>query len=186
MPMHCIGSITVMVGPVRGFWLSLLATLIGLAMVAGGIWGLVADVSDDDDSTAAAEGAIPKTSSPEECAQVAKRDKRFKLPHSLTFHGYGTATVKCSGDTVTFTIDIDGLQSGTFYDVVLEKGKREEEVGSILAVGGANTITTVTVGPDVPIQKYDFLTIRESDFGRPSSATTGQVLTPTGPFSAAL
>jgi hypothetical protein len=172
---------------VRAFWLSLLATLIGLAMVAGGIWGLVSDVSDDDDSSAAAaQRAIPKTSSPEECAEVAKRDKRFDFPRSLTFGPYGTATVKCTGNTVTFTIDIDGLESGTFYDVVLEKGKREEEVGSILAVGGANTITTVTVGPDIPIQKYDFLTIRESDFGKPSTSTTGQTPTPTGPFSAAL
>ena len=51
----------------RAFWLSLLATLVGLAMVVGGIWGLVADVSDDDSSAAAAERAIPKTSSPEEC-----------------------------------------------------------------------------------------------------------------------
>ena len=155
-------------------------------MVAGGIWGLVADVSDDDSSAAAAERAIPKTSSPEECTEVAKRDKRFEFPRSLRFGPYGTATVKCSGDTVTFTIDIDDLQSGTFYDVVLEKGKREEEVGSILAVGGGDTITTVTVGPEVPIQKYDFLTVRESDFGKPATDTTGEPFTPTGSFSAAL
>lgn len=59
-------------------------------------------------------------------------------------------------------------------------------VGSILAVGGADTITTVTVGPEVPIQRYDFLTIRESDFGKPATDTTGQALTPTASFSAAL
>ena len=69
---------------------------------------------------------------------------------------------------------------------MLEKGKREEKVGSILAVAGGETITTVTVGPDVPIQKYDFLTIRESDFGKPSTDTTGQGFTPTASFSAAL
>ena len=171
----------------RGLWLSLLATLVGLAMVAGGIWGLVGDVSDDDDDASVSlEREIPKTSSPRECAEVAKRDKRFEFPHDLTFGGTGKATVKCNGGTVTFTIEIDGLKSGTFYDVVLERGKREEEVGSILAVGGGNTITTVTVGPEVKLRRYDFLTVRESEFGRPPSATTGEAPTPLESFSAPL
>ena len=171
----------------RRFLLSLLATVIGVAMVAGGIWGLVDDLSDDDDDAVASQPELPRTSSPEECAQMAKRDKRFKFPHTLTFGGNGSATVKCNGTTVTYTIEIDGLESGVFYDVVLEKGKREEEVGSILAVGGGNTIATVTIGPDVDTERYDFLTVRASDFGRPSSATTGEdVLGPAGPFSAAL
>jgi hypothetical protein len=174
---------------VRGVLLSLLATLVGLAMVGGGIWGLVGDVSDDDDSdAAAAQPKLPETSSAAECATVAKRDERYEFPHDLTFGPYGKATVKCNGSTVTFTIDINGLKSGTFYDVVLEKGKREEEVGSVLAVGGGNTVTTVTVGPEVDLDRYDFLTVRESEFGKPpSSATTGQAPElETGPFSAAL
>src|SRR5688572_2305122 len=107
-------------------------------MVGGGIWGLVADVSGDDDSASAAS-QVPKTSSPEECAEVAKRDKRFRFPHTLTFGPYGTATVKCDGPSVTFTIQLEGLEQGTFYDVVLERGKREEDVGGVLAVGGSDT-----------------------------------------------
>ena len=165
--------------------LPLLATLVGLAMVGGGIWGLVADVSDDDGDAVAAQPQLPKTSSPEECAEMAKRDKRFGFPHDLTFGGYGKATVKCDGTTVTYTIEIDGLESGRFYDVVLEKGKREEEVGSILAVGGGDTITTVTIGPEVKTKRYDFLTVRLSEFGQPSTQTPEDAFGTTS-FSAAL
>ena len=165
--------------------LPLLATLVGLAMVGGGIWGLVADVSDDDGDAVASQTRVPKTSSPEECAQMAKRDKRFRFPHTLTFGGAGTATVKCNGTTVTYTIEIDGLESGRFYDVVLEKGKREEEVGSILAVGGGNTISTVTIGPEIKTKRYDFLTVRLSEFGQPPTSSPEDEFGLTS-FSAAL
>ena len=74
-----------------------------------------------------------------------------------------------------------------FYDVVLEKGRREEEVGSILAVGGGNTIATVTIGPEVEIKRYDFLTVRRervrpaADVGSPGRTRSGS-----GLFSASL
>ena len=63
----------------------MVATLVGLAMVGGGIWGLVDDVSDDDGEAAASQPELPKTSSPEECAEMAKRDERFRVPARLTF-----------------------------------------------------------------------------------------------------
>ncbi len=94
----------------------------------------------------------------------------------------------CDGPRVTFTIQLDGLESGTFYDVVLERGKREEDVGGVLAVGGSDTVFTVTVGPEVKLKRYDFLTVRENDFGKPPGETTdpAELEFDTGTFSAVL
>src|SRR5215217_6856617 len=151
----------------RGLLLSLLATIVGVAMVGGGIWGLVASVSDDD-SSASASTADLKTSSAKDCAQVAKQDPRFRAPHDLDFGGSGKATVQCKGPAVSFSIDIDGLKEQTFYKVELEKGRRKEEIGTILPVG-VNNVSTVTVRLDIPIEKYDFLTVRIDPFFSPEA-----------------
>ena len=152
----------------RGVLLSLLATIVGVAMVGGGIWGLVGSVSDDDDSSASAATSDLKTSSAKDCAQVAKQDPRFRAPHDLQFAGLGKATVQCKGAVVSFSIEIDGLQEKTFYKVELEKGRRKEEIGTILPVG-VTDVTTVTVRPDIPIEKYDFLTVRIDPFFTPGA-----------------
>jgi hypothetical protein len=149
----------------RGVLLALLATIVGIAMVGGGIWGLVGSVTDDDSSASASE---IKTSAAKDCAQVAKRDPRFASPHDLQFGGSGSATVQCKGPVVTFTIQIDGLREKTFYNVVLEKGRREEDIGTILPVG-VNDVTTVTVRPDVKLKKYDFLTVKIDPFFTPGA-----------------
>jgi hypothetical protein len=151
----------------RGVLLSLLAVLVGVAMVGGGIWGLIGSVTDDDDDSSASASTL-KTSSAKDCAQVAKRDPRFRAPHDLQFGGSGKATVQCKGPVVTFSIEIDGLKEKTFYNVVLEKGRREEEIGTILPVG-VNDVTTVTVRPDIPIKKYDFLTVKIDPFFTPGA-----------------
>jgi hypothetical protein len=153
------------------------ATLVGLAMVAGGIWGLVDSVSDDDESSTSAAAAAPKTSSPEECSQVAERDPRFKVPHTLLFGASGRATVTCEGQTVTFTIELDGLQQSTFYEVVLQKGRREADIGTFLYVG-SNSVNTVTVDRSVRTKKYDFLVVRPDSFHNPGADQE--------PFTAAL
>jgi hypothetical protein len=151
----------------RRVLLSLLAVIVGVAMVGGGIWGLIGSVTDDDDDSSAVASDL-KTSSAKECAQVAKRDPRFRVPHDLQFGGSGTATVQCKGRVVSFSIEIDGLQEKTFYKVELEKGRRAEEIGTILPVG-LNNVTTVTVRPDIPIEKYDFLTVRIDPFFTPGA-----------------
>src|SRR5215204_3988105 len=120
----------------RRVFFSLIVVLVGLAMVGGGGWGVYSDVTDDDDDSSSSSGSsdsMPKTSSPEDCSQVAERDPRFKSPHDLTFGAGGKATVQCNGSTVNFTIDIDGLEEGEFYEVVLERGGREEKIGSFLS-----------------------------------------------------
>src|SRR5687767_12107849 len=151
----------VRVGRMRGILLSLLAVLLGGAMVAGGIWGLIS--SDDDDDSASASAAELKTSSAKECAQVAKRDPRFKRPHDLQFGGEGNAIVQCKGTSVTISIKIDALKESTFYEVLLEKGRRKLDVGSILVVSTGG-VSTVTLGPEVPLKKYDFVTVRPDQF----------------------
>jgi hypothetical protein len=150
----------------RAVVLSLLATLVGAAMVGGGIWGLVDSLGEDDDQSAAADTAEPKTSSPTECAQVAERDPRFRLPHDLTFGGSGTAIVQCKGQVVTFSIELEGLEKSTFYEVVLEKRRRKADIGTILEVTPGQ-VHTITVGPEVPIEKYDFLVVRPDGFHNP-------------------
>jgi hypothetical protein len=153
---------------VRFLVLSLLATMIGAGMVAGGVWGVIDDVTDDDGGSSSSQAKLPKTSSPEECAQVAKRDPRFTLPHDLAFGISGKATVKCRGNSVTFTIDLDSdaLKPTTFYKVTLQRGRREEEIGTLLSPPSnlEGSPTTVTAGPEVRLRRYDFLTVREDEF----------------------
>jgi hypothetical protein len=162
---------------VRSLLLSLIAVLIGGAMVAGGVWGVIDSVGGDDSSSSAKAGAEAKTSSASDCTTVAQRDPRFALPHDLLFGPSGRATVQCEGSTVTFAIDIPELQQGTFYEVVLERGRREEEIGSIL-VAIPGDVNTVTVDPEVRLRRYDFLTVRVNRFHNPGVDQA--------PFSAAL
>jgi hypothetical protein len=159
---------------VRGVLYALLATAVGLALVGGGIFGLATSGGDDGNKTGSIklETIVPANSPPEDCAQVAERDARFRTPHVLQFGADGHGTVQCMGDTVNFTIKIDALSSGGFYDIVLERGRREEEIGSFLAVGDL-TVATATVGPEVDLSRYDFITVRKSDFGIQGSSEPG-------------
>jgi hypothetical protein len=164
------------VARVKGVLYSLLATVVGLAMVGGGIWGLVADDGggsggETKSQVIPTETVVPANSAPEECAQVAERDPRFRRPHVLQFGADGHGTVQCRGQTVNFTILLEGLPSG-FYDVVLEKGRREEQIGSALAVGD-QTVLTGSAGEEVDLRRYDFVTVRESDFAKGTAAERG-------------
>ena len=149
----------------RAVLLSALAVLVGGAMVGFGVRGVIQDVTDEDDDAAAATAEL-KTSSAQECSAVAERDTRFRAPHDLQFGGNGKAIVQCKGKTVTFSIDVDGLQRSKFYEVVLEKGSRSVKIGTVLDVG-VDAVHTVTVPPDVKLKKYDFLTIQPDSFHNP-------------------
>ena len=148
----------------RSVVFSLLAVLLGGAMVAFGVRGVISDVTDEDDDPSVT--AELKTSSAQECSAVAERDPRFRRPHDLQFAGRGKATVQCKGKNVTFSIDVDGLQDGKFYEVILEKGGRKAEVGTFLDLS-IDAVHTVTVPPDVKLKKYDFLTIQPDGFHNP-------------------
>jgi hypothetical protein len=151
---------------VRALLLPLLGTLVGAAMVAGGVWGIAADAGDDSGSSSS--DSIPKTSSAKDCAEVAERDPRFRAPHDLQFGADGHATVQCQDDRVLFSVDIDSgvLKPQTFYKIVLERGRREREIGTLLTPpsGFGDSPTTATAPPDVRLRGYDFLTIRQDEF----------------------
>jgi hypothetical protein len=152
----------------RGVVLSLLAVIVGVAMVGGGVWGLYDSFTDDDDdSTASASTSEMKTSSSDDCSAVAERDPRFRLPHDLQFGAEGKATVQCKGNDVSFTIAIPALKDGTFYEVYLQRGRRKEEIGTFLEINVTDTNNTVTVTPDVKLKRYDFLVVRPDSFHNP-------------------
>ena len=164
--------------------LSLLAVLGGLALIVGGVWGAINSFSSDDDDTSTTTrtspfagshfGSPPRlkevahSSLPDECARVARRDPRFRLPRDLTFGTDGTALVNCDGSSVRFSIELRSrvLEPSTFYKIKLEKGRRKEDVGSFLSppTGFVRQPEPITVGPEVRIRRYDYLTIRKDPF----------------------
>ena len=157
---------------------SLVATVIGVAMIVVGVRGVINDVSDDDGSSRSSASALPRNSTREECSQVAERDPRFRIPNPLTFGPFGRAIVQCKGGSVAFTLDLEpsNLKEGTFYEVVLEKGRRELSVGGFLTPpsGIDWTPASVTVGPEVPLKRYDWLTVRENEFHAPKGEPLGE------------
>jgi hypothetical protein len=169
---------------VRGILYSVLAAVAGAAMVAGGLWGLIANGGGDGGRSPIVVDftpQVPPTSSAQECSTVAERDARFRAPHDLQFAASGRATVRCSGGTVDFTIQLDGLKPGGFYDVLLVRGRRREEIGTLLSTG-PDAVTTVAAGPEVDLRRYDYLSVEESTFGLEPAA--GEP--PSIPFRAAL
>jgi hypothetical protein len=149
---------------VRGILYSVIATVVGAALVGGGVWGLIRGNGDDKPRSLISPVPPAATSPPGDCARVAERDPRFRLPHDLRFGPQGRATVQCKGDSVDFSIELDDLEAGKFYDLYLERGGRRAELGTLLAIGGRGT-ATVTAGPDVDLRRYDYLTVGQTDFG---------------------
>jgi hypothetical protein len=148
---------------VRSLLLPLLGVLVGAAMVAGGVYGIVAGAGDDNSSN------VPKTSSAGKCSQVAEHDPRFRSPHDLHFAGdAGKATVQCEGESVTFSFDIHSgvLMPKTFYSVFLAHGRKKEEIGTVLSApkGVHDWPVHASAGPQVKLRRYDSIVIRRDEF----------------------
>jgi hypothetical protein len=162
---------------------SLIATLVGLAMVGGGIYGLVKSVSDDNNaksSTTASSPAfvtrittgIPRTVG--ECDQVARRDPRLAHLDGLRLARSGDETgsvhvdLICSGDTVVLPMQLDGLkgtETTTYFAWLYTNRRRAEQVGTLIGSEGRG-IGSVTIGPSVSTTKYDSLVITRVPFGQ--------------------
>jgi hypothetical protein len=167
---------------VKGAFFALLAALIGLAMVGGGIYGLVDSVSGDDSSKSPATAPVSEfstrfstgiTPSVGECDQVARRDPR--LPHldglRLERTGGETGDVQadliCNGDTVVLPMRLTGLRDkGTtsYYAWLYKSRRRAEQVGTLIGSEGRG-IGSVTIGPGIDTTKYDSLVITRVKFG---------------------
>lgn len=164
---------------------SLLASIVGLAMVTGGIFGVVNDVKGDDkkpSTRSAVEFSTPVvpgeiTPSAGECDQVAKRDARLAHLDNLALERTGDETgsvqtdLICNGDTVVLSMRLSGLKAKetTTYFAWLYRGRRRaEQVGTLIGSDGGG-IGSVTMGPTVDTTKYDSLVITRVPFGQTES-----------------
>src|SRR4051794_22952119 len=96
---------------IGGLMWALLATLVGIAMVAGGVYGLVAGGEDDNKTDVSAKVAVPSTSpdfssigAVDDCSDVDPRLADRKELNVLAAQGGGGGTIaaRCGGDTVFF------------------------------------------------------------------------------------
>ena len=158
----------------KGLLFALLATLVGLAMVGGGVYGLIQG-DDDDSASASTSAAAPgfPLATDEDCEPAARRDPRLRTIRNLELQPYrgraGTADVDpiCNGESVTLTIRLAGMRArGTYsYGVELSDGAGEtRNIGSMI---GSNDTAfgSGTIGPDVQTRAYDQIIITRGKFG---------------------
>ena len=161
--------------------LALLGTILGAAMIAGGIYGLITGDDDDEKKKPAAATtpapfvpAVPDISpSAGECDAVAKRDPRLAKLDDLKLRRTGdeTGTVEsdliCNGTTVVLTVRMTGLKATetTKYFAWLSKdGDRVEQVGTLIGSDGRG-FGSVTIGPQVDSTRYDEMLLTRVPFG---------------------
>jgi len=166
---------------VKSALLASLAAIVGVAMIGGGIYGLVK--GDDDDKTPASV-SIPTPSVPTtptlpdispsagECDQAAERDPRLAKLDDLKLQRAGdeTGTVDsdliCNGSTIVLIVRMSGLKATktTKYFAWLSKsGDRVEQVGTLIGSDGRG-FGSVTIGPDVDTTRYDELLLTRVPF----------------------
>jgi hypothetical protein len=165
---------------VKGLLLAILATLVGVAMVGGGIYGIVKDTEDDDDSsTTISTPVIPDIESSvgtdfERCAEASARDSRLGSIDNVVMRPAGgetgDVTIRqiCNGETVVLQFNLEGLRTKetSSYHVWFYKGKRRaRQVGSLIGSDG-RAFGSATITTDVDTQRYDFLVISQVDFGQ--------------------
>jgi hypothetical protein len=165
---------------VKSAVLALIASVVGLAMVAGGVYGIVNDSHDDKKSptTSSSPDATPivtgLTPSAGECDQVARRDPRMAHLDGLRLERTGgeTGTVEadliCNGDTVVLPMQLSGLKetdTTAYFAWLYASPRRSKQVGTLIGSDGRG-FGSVTIGPDVDTTKYDSLVITRVPFGQ--------------------
>ena len=161
--------------------LALLATVVGAGMVAGGVYGVIEDVSGDDDSTSASTATpavsipqIPSASSGfDECEALRERDARLPELDGRRFKRSGGATgsfqvqLICSGDTAVLSVRASGLREQdtmTYYAWLFRSRRQAKQVGTLIGSSGS-AIGSITIGPDKDSRRYDELVITQVPFG---------------------
>ena len=164
----------------RSTFLAVLATLVGLALVVVGIYGLVKGDDDDDKpstATSAPAGATPTfpdiSPSAGECDQVAERDPRLAKLDDLdlrrTDSETGSAQVNliCNGGTVVLTMQLANLKAAktTSYNAWLyNSGSDAEHVGLVIG-SDHRALGSVTIGPETDTTRYGSLVLTRVPFG---------------------
>jgi hypothetical protein len=146
---------------------SVLFALLGAAMITAGVWGLAGGGgigrAGGDSPSLLAPVKAPPTSTARQCARVGARDGRFRVPHDIG-GAHGRATVQCRGGMLTFSVELSAAKPHTFYDVVLERGRSAKQIGSFFALAAKESVSA-SVSSEFDTTRYDFLTVRETDFG---------------------
>jgi hypothetical protein len=167
---------------VKSVLLALLATLVGVAMVGGGIYGLVKGDDDDDKASAGTTTSVPSftpatpniSPTADECAQVKERDPRLAELDDREFQATGdetgtmTADLICNGDTVVLTVELKGLRekdTTTYFAWLYKSRKRAEQVGTIIGSAG-NGFGSITLGLEADSTKYNSIVITRVPFGQ--------------------
>jgi hypothetical protein len=163
---------------VRGILLALVATLVGLAMVGGGIYGLVKGDDDDDSSSASASSDPTKSpgwpfASVEQCEEVGRRDPRLRTINDLEMEPSGketgTADVRpvCNGPALSLSFDMDELrtrETSSYYVWLYKDSETFENIGSLIGSDG-DGFGSATLTADVDTSAYDQIVITRAKFG---------------------
>jgi hypothetical protein len=161
---------------VKGVLLALLATLAGLLMVGGGVYGLVQEDDDEPASRTATVPAFPELPAspavPGSCDTAAKRDPRLGDIRTLALSpagretGSAELTVICNGEAVVLAIRLEGLRNkeSSSYHVWVAAGRSGKQIGTLLGSGG-DGFGSVTIGPELDTSAYERVVITRTDFG---------------------
>lgn len=168
----------------KGLLLALLATLVGLAMVAGGIYGLVQGDDDDEDSSSTVTTTGVDTRAPgfpfatsEQCEDAAARDPRLRTirdfelaPHGKT-KGRADVDVRCSGSTVDLTIrlrNLGGDDPASYFVWLYNNRKDAEKIGDGIGSGGTAFLPT-TLDGSADTGDYEQIVVTRGPFGSEQS-----------------
>ena len=168
----------------KGLLLALLATLVGAAMVGGGVYGVIKDVGGDDSSSSTSTSvSVPSFTPPstpsispsvDECAQVESRDPRLAKFDNRRFDRTADETgnlrtdLICNGDTVVLSVEMDNLKekdTTTYFAWLYKNRRRAEQVGTLIGSDGMG-FGSITIGPQYDTTKYDELVITRVPFGQ--------------------
>ena len=160
--------------------LALLATLVGIAMVGGGVYGIVKGGDDDDEpsSTSSAEASTPATlenisPSKGECDDVARRDPRLAHLDDLRLQatdaetGIARADLICNGGTVVLIVRMQGLretETTKFLAWLYNDRSDAKQVGTVIG-SDRKAFGSVTIGSEVDTTRYESLVFSSVPFG---------------------